>query len=76
MRTDHAVAFLDIRPVFPGHTLVVPPVHVDTFPDLPAAALSGYFAEVQRLSIAVPAAAAPAPAAASADDRPSPRPAA
>jgi histidine triad (HIT) family protein len=56
LRTEHAVAFLDIRPVFPGHTLVVPPVHVDTFPDLPAAALSGYFAEVQRLSIAVPAA--------------------
>jgi histidine triad (HIT) family protein len=55
LRTDHAVAFLDIRPVFPGHTLV-PPVHVDTFPDLPGTALSGYFAEVQRLSIAVPAA--------------------
>ena len=56
LRNDHAVAFLDIRPVFPGHTLVVPPVHVDTFPDLPAVALSGFFAEVQRLSIAVPAA--------------------
>jgi histidine triad (HIT) family protein len=56
LRTEHAVAFLDIRPVFPGHTLVVPPVHVDAFPDLPASALGGYFAEVQRLSIAVPAA--------------------
>jgi histidine triad (HIT) family protein len=56
LRTGHAVAFLDIRPVFPGHTLVVPPVHVDTFPDLPAEALGGYFADVQRLSIAVPAA--------------------
>ena len=56
LRTEHAVAFLDIRPVFVGHTLVVPPVHVDTFPDLPAEALTGYFAEVQRLSIAVPAA--------------------
>jgi histidine triad (HIT) family protein len=56
LRTEHAVAFLDIRPVFVGHTLVVPPVHLDTFPDLPTNALSGYFAEVQRLSIAVPAA--------------------
>ena len=56
LRTEHAVAFLDIRPVFLGHTLVVPPVHVDTFPDLPTEALAGYFAEVQRLSIAVPAA--------------------
>jgi histidine triad (HIT) family protein len=56
LRSEHAVAFLDIRPVFPGHTLVVPPVHVDTFPDLPADALAGYFAEVQRLSLAVPAA--------------------
>ena len=56
LRTDHAVAFLDIRPVFHGHTLVVPPVHVDTFPDLPPAQLAGYFAEVQRLAIAVPAA--------------------
>jgi histidine triad (HIT) family protein len=58
LRSEQAVAFLDIRPVFPGHTLVVPPVHVDTFPDLPAEALPGFFAEVQRLSVAVPAAMA------------------
>ena len=56
LRTDHAVAFLDTRPVFPGHTLVVPPVHVDTFADLPPEELGPYFADVQRLSIAVPAA--------------------
>ena len=48
------VAFLDIRPVFKGHVLVVPRDHVVTLPDLPAELLSGYFALVQRLAAAVP----------------------
>ena len=47
------VAFLDARPVFPGHTLVVPRSHLETLADLPAAALAGYFEAVQRLSGAV-----------------------
>lgn len=34
-RDDLAVAFLDKRPVFPGHTLVVPAVHIETLGDLP-----------------------------------------
>ena len=55
-RTDAAVAFLDVRPVFPGHTLVVPPVHVVTLPDLPAADVDPFFTQVQRLAVAVPAA--------------------
>jgi histidine triad (HIT) family protein len=49
------VAFLDTRPVFPGHTLVVPPAHVPTLADLPAEALPGYFGLVQRLAVAVEA---------------------
>ncbi|TCO44230.1 HIT family protein [Actinocrispum wychmicini] len=48
-------AFLDIRPVFKGHTLVVPPTHVPTFADLPKADLGGYFEFVQRITVAVQA---------------------
>lgn len=54
--TDVVVAFLDHRPLFPGHTLVVPRDHVDTLLDLPADAVGPYFGEVQRLASAVTAA--------------------
>src|SRR5215218_5235427 len=50
------VAFLDVRPVFPGHVLVVPREHHMTLPDLPAPLLPVLFTSVQRLSAAVPAA--------------------
>ena len=50
---DAAVAFLDGRPVFKGHVLVVPRTHAATLTDLPAAALGPYFAAVQRLARAV-----------------------
>lgn len=46
-------AFLDIRPVFKGHVLVVPRQHVVTLPDLPADALAPYFGQVQRVATAV-----------------------
>jgi histidine triad (HIT) family protein len=49
-----AVAFLDVRPVFPGHVLVVPRVHVETLPDLPPADVGPLFERVQRLAAAVP----------------------
>jgi histidine triad (HIT) family protein len=49
-------AFLDIRPVFKGHVLVVPRAHVDDLPGLPAEELPGFFALVQRIATAVPAA--------------------
>ncbi|MFU8849616.1 HIT family protein [Micromonospora sp. SL1-18] len=47
------VAFLDTRPVFKGHVLVVPRTHVDTLDTLPAELLPGYFRLVQRLIVAV-----------------------
>jgi histidine triad (HIT) family protein len=47
------VAFLDTRPVFKGHVLVVPRTHLVTLTDLPAEALAGYFGFVQRLALAV-----------------------
>jgi histidine triad (HIT) family protein len=52
-RDDAAVAFLDARPVFKGHVLVVPRAHVPTLTELPAGALAPYFAAVQRLARAV-----------------------
>jgi histidine triad (HIT) family protein len=51
-----AVAFLDRRPVFIGHTLVVPRGHVETLTDLPAEEVGPYFSAVQRIEAAVRAA--------------------
>jgi histidine triad (HIT) family protein len=53
-RDDVAVAFLDRRPLFPGHVLVVPCRHVVTLPDLDPADVAPFFTVVQRLSAAVP----------------------
>ncbi|HLK93834.1 MAG TPA: HIT family protein [Polyangia bacterium] len=50
-----AIAFLDARPVFKGHVLVVPRAHVATLADLPADALAPYFGAVQRVARAVEA---------------------
>jgi histidine triad (HIT) family protein len=47
------VAFLDHRPLFPGHALVVPRAHVETLLDLPSAAVAPLFAAVQVLARAV-----------------------
>jgi histidine triad (HIT) family protein len=54
--TPVAVGFLDTRPVFKGHVLVVPRDHVDTLLDLPPEAVGTFFTEVQRVAAAVPAA--------------------
>lgn len=53
---EHCVGFLDTGPLFPGHVLLVPRIHVVTLPELPAAELAPFFARVQALSAAVPAA--------------------
>ncbi|HET9422960.1 MAG TPA: HIT family protein [Nocardioides sp.] len=47
------VAFLDRRPVFKGHTLLVPRQHVVTLPDLPAGLRDGFLGAAQRLATAV-----------------------
>ena len=49
----HAVAFLDVRPVFPGHVLLVPRVHHETLADLPPDDVGPLFTTAQRLSAAV-----------------------
>jgi histidine triad (HIT) family protein len=53
---DVAVAFLDARPVFKGHVLVVPRDHYQTLADLPAALVGPLFGRVQRISAVMPAA--------------------
>ena len=53
LKREHALAFLDARPVFPGHTLLVPRDHHETLGDLPAPLVGELFADAQRLAIAV-----------------------
>jgi histidine triad (HIT) family protein len=53
---DDVVAFLDRRPLFHGHTLVVPRRHVRTLPELDAAEVGPLFERVQRIAAAIPAA--------------------
>ena len=48
------VAFLDTKPLFHGHVLVVPRAHVVTLPELPPEALAPLFAHVRELARAVP----------------------
>jgi histidine triad (HIT) family protein len=47
------VGFLDTRPVFKGHVLLVPREHVVTLPDLPARLRDGFLDGAQRLATAV-----------------------
>lgn len=53
VRDEVAVAFLDTRPLFVGHTLVVPRRHVETLTDLPAEDVGPFFARVQAITAAV-----------------------
>jgi histidine triad (HIT) family protein len=53
LETEDLVAFLDTRPVFKGHVLLVPRVHVVTLPELPAELRDGFLAAAQRLATAV-----------------------
>lgn len=50
------VAFLDVRPLFKGHVLLVPRRHVVTLPDLPAPLRDPFLEAGQRLATAMTAA--------------------
>ena len=50
---DLVFAFLDHRPLFPGHTLLVPKPHHETVEDLPQELLAPLFGSAQRLAGAV-----------------------
>lgn len=49
----NAVAFLDHRPLFHGHTLLVPRDHVETLVDLPHALIEPFFEAAQSLARAI-----------------------
>jgi histidine triad (HIT) family protein len=48
-----SVAFLDHRPLFPGHVLLIPRRHMVTLADLPAAEVGAFFRIAQRLETAI-----------------------
>jgi histidine triad (HIT) family protein len=51
---DVSLGFLDHRPLFAGHTLLVPKRHVETLAELPDELIEPYFRAVRLLSAAVP----------------------
>lgn len=53
LESDDLVAFLDTRPVFKGHVLLVPRKHVVTLPDLPAELRDPFLEAAQRIAVAV-----------------------
>ena len=53
LETDRLIAFLDHRPLFFGHTLLVPKQHVVLLSDLPADQGPEFFRTAQRLERAV-----------------------
>ena len=52
---DATLAFLDARPVFPGHVLLVPRRHHESLADVPAELVDPLFAAVQRVAAGVEA---------------------
>jgi histidine triad (HIT) family protein len=48
-----SLAFLDHRPLFPGHTLLVPREHVETLGELAVSQVEPYFKAAQLLARAV-----------------------
>ena len=53
---DNSVAFLDHRPLFPGHTLLVPRLHVETLGELEIKLVGPYFEAAQLIARGVEAA--------------------
>ena len=47
---EHSLVFLDRRPLFPGHCLVVPKQHLKELTDLPLANVDAFFGNVQMIS--------------------------
>lgn len=57
-KDEISLAFLDHRPLFPGHCLLVPKEHFETLSDLPSSLIGPFFQSVQLLSRGVEAAMA------------------
>lgn len=56
LEDDQCVAFLDVKPLFLGHVLVVPKAHVVTLAELPAEMLAPFFTRVQAIARVLPVA--------------------
>ena len=52
-RDEISIAFLDHRPLFPGHCLLIPKTHFETLSDLPGELVGPFFKNVQLLTRAV-----------------------
>ncbi len=52
-KDEDSIVFLDHRPLFPGHCLVVPLRHVETLTDLPESSVGPFFERVQEIARAV-----------------------
>jgi histidine triad (HIT) family protein len=52
-KTTDSIAFLDHRPLFPGHVLLIPTRHIATLADLPAPQVGPLFEAAQSLERAV-----------------------
>jgi diadenosine tetraphosphate (Ap4A) HIT family hydrolase len=52
-RDDRSIAFMDIRPVTPGHLLVIPTAHLPSLADLPDNLAAHLFLVATRLAAAV-----------------------
>ncbi len=50
---EASLAFLDHRPLFPGHCLLIPRQHFETLLDLPASLITALFLNAQLLARAV-----------------------
>jgi histidine triad (HIT) family protein len=53
LEDDVSLAFLDERPLFPGHVLLVPKKHYETLVDLPPELITPLFSNVRLLAQAV-----------------------
>jgi histidine triad (HIT) family protein len=53
LETGHLLAFLDYRPLFRGHTLLVPKQHLRLLSDLPADLAAEFLTTAQRLERAI-----------------------
>jgi histidine triad (HIT) family protein len=50
LEDDCCIAFLDHRPLFPGHTLLIPREHFETLTDLPDELVEPFFSNARLLA--------------------------
>jgi len=50
---EHVISFLDKRPLFFGHCLLIPKKHIPTFYDLPSSLIKPFFSSAQKIGKAV-----------------------